>query len=101
MPSICELIPEPEILIALDPEELGGVLLEVYAAAQGSGTLFSPNQAAVDAFNPPRYSDEYRWSVPLAMAEATQWLEAAGFIMQAPDQRASYILRIVDARAAQ
>jgi hypothetical protein len=92
MPTICELIPDPEMLLALDPEELGGVLLQVYADEQGSSNLFSPNQVAMQAFwpSPPRYLDEYRRNVLLAIAEACQWLEAAGFIMQAPDQAASY-----------
>jgi hypothetical protein len=71
MPTICELIPDPEMLLALDPEELGGVLLQVYADEQGSSNLFSPNQVAMQAFRPipPRYRDEYRRDVLLAIAK--------------------------------
>ena len=29
MPAIYDLIPDPEMLLNLEPEELGGVLLEV------------------------------------------------------------------------
>jgi uncharacterized protein (TIGR02391 family) len=92
MAAIWDLIPDPEVLIALEPEELGGVLLRVYADDQGTGSLFSPNQAALNAFqiNPPRYPEQYKHSVLLAMAEATQWLEAAGLVMQAPGQSANY-----------
>jgi uncharacterized protein (TIGR02391 family) len=92
MPAICDLIPDPEMLMTLEPEELGGVLLEVYAGSQGSGDLFTPNQAAEEPFRtiPPRYPDEYRRKVRLTIAEASQWLEVAGFIMQAPDQAAGY-----------
>ena len=65
MPAICDLIPDPEMLMTLEPEELGGVLLEVYAGSQGSGDLFTPNQAAEEPFRtiPPRYPDEYRRKV--------------------------------------
>ena len=92
MRTICELIPDPEILIALEPEELGGMLLQAYADAQGASNFFSPNDVAMSAFrsDPPRYLEQYKRSVLLAMAEATQWLEAAGFIMQAPEQASSY-----------
>jgi uncharacterized protein (TIGR02391 family) len=92
MPAICELLPDPEMLLALEPEELGGVLLQVYADFQGSGDLFTANQVAEEAFRtmPPRYPNEYRRKVWLAISEASQWLEVAGFIMQAPDQAAGY-----------
>jgi uncharacterized protein (TIGR02391 family) len=92
MPTIWELIPDPEMLITLEPEELGGALLQVYADDQGTSNLFSPNEIAVSAFrsNPPEYPEKYKRSVWLAMAEATQWLEGAGFIMQAPEQGSSY-----------
>ena len=92
MPAIWELVPDPEMLITLEPEEPGGVLLQVYSDAQGTSNVFSPNEVAFSAFrgDPPRYPEQYKRSVPLAMAEATQWLEAAGFIIQAPEQSTSY-----------
>jgi uncharacterized protein (TIGR02391 family) len=92
MPAIYDLIPDPEMLLNLEPEELGGVLLEVYAGSLGSGDLFTPNRVAEEPFRtiPHRYPDEFRRKVRLAIAEASQWLELAGFIMQAPDQAAGY-----------
>ena len=47
MPAIYDLIPDPEMLLNLEPEELGGVLLAVYAGSLGSGDLFGHSLAVV------------------------------------------------------
>jgi uncharacterized protein (TIGR02391 family) len=92
MPTLWELIPDPEALIILEPEELGGILLQVFTEEQGPQNFFSSNSVAYQLFevHPARYPQQYKQSVRLAIAEATNWLEAAGLIMQAPDQAASY-----------
>lgn len=92
MPALWELLPDGEQVLALEPEELGGMLLPIYAEQQGTSGYFSPSDVATAAFHHPpyHYPERYRSTIPLAIMEAVQWLEAAGLIMQAPSQAPSY-----------
>lgn len=83
MPTIPQIIPNPEDLLALEPEELAGVVLE-YLHSQGpdSGALnrhnFCQTHTVID------YPDRQRESVLKALMEAWVWLEGEGFVAPKP-----------------
>jgi uncharacterized protein (TIGR02391 family) len=99
--TLTEVFPDAAALLALQPEELGDVILEL-AQADGSGpVLFSMPWAIepVESLNNPQWPQHLRRRLRLAVAEAFGWLEHAGLIMRDPDQGESY--RTLTRRGAQ
>jgi Protein of unknown function (Hypoth_ymh) len=85
--TLLSLFPKPEDLLALAPEDLGGVIIEVMPPLIQNG-MFNP--AALDAqFYPgvgPSYSPNTRRAVSLAIAEAMSWLVTQGLLVPDPGQ---------------
>lgn len=93
---------EPDDLLALEPEELGGVLLR--ALRQGGAAraaAFHPAGLATRPYerdNPRQWPDASRPDVSLALREAWAWLEAQGLLVPADDiDRTGY--RVLSRRA--
>lgn len=90
MPTIPQIIPNPEDLLALEPEELAGVVLE-YLHSQG------PNSGALNRYNFSLthtvfdYPDRHRESVQKALMEAWVWLEAEGFVAPKPGDTGNWV----------
>src|SRR5438309_580401 len=98
--SLADVFPDAATLLALQPEELGDVILEL-AHADGSGpVLFSMPWAIepLESPNNPQWPQHLRRRVRLAVAEVA-WLEHSGLIMRDPDQRESH--RTLTRRGAQ
>jgi uncharacterized protein (TIGR02391 family) len=82
MLTLLEIFPHPEDLLALKPEELAGVLIEILPAVR----LFDDLKAQVF----PRSDGSgypHGWvleEVALALAEALSWLETQGIIVRDP-----------------
>jgi hypothetical protein len=85
MLTLLEIFPDPQDLLALKPEELAGILIEIVPAVR----LFENLKAQVS----PRPGGGYPrgWvleEVELALAEALSWLETQGIIVRDPMQPA-------------
>jgi|ERR1700735_3349491 len=87
MPAIHELIPDPEILISLEPEELAPVLLQYICSGSAyvtgipeqpikHGNVFTVGASPGNGY-PPQYKDR----VNAALMAAWFWLEREGLLM--------------------
>lgn len=86
------LIPDPEALLALEPEELAGVLLEVLnSLEQRSGFLNRYNFSLQSNPNCGNYPPEYYKPVSQAVMEAWAWLEREGLIARRPGQQDEWV----------
>ena len=103
MPSIYELIPDHELLLNLEPEELAGVILEyLKSLPAGSPELnrynFSMPHTVAD------YPREHQMNISRALMEGWMWLEKEGLIAPSPGSQGEWIfitrrgLRIENAR---
>src|SRR4051794_20496256 len=79
--SIFSLIPDPENLLALEPEELAGVVLEYF------NSLPDESRSQLNSHNfslPPTVQDyppDYRDRIRRALMEAWAWLEREGLLV--------------------
>jgi uncharacterized protein (TIGR02391 family) len=89
---LLQILPTPEDLLALEPEDLAGVLIEVLPALmQEAGVTY---QAIDSALYPPHaggpvpagYPQSTRDAVGLALAEALSWMETQGLLVRNPGQ---------------
>lgn len=80
--SLHEIVPTAEALLALEPEELGPILVQLFATHQQNGSvLVSTYRSRIyPEFGPPQslpgYPEAKRGAVEQAIAEAFSWLEA-------------------------
>ena len=92
MPPIHQLIPNPEDLLALEPEELAPILLQyiVSGSAGAPGTRQSPisrgNVFTQGASPGNGYPSEHRDNVNEALMAAWVWLEREGLLLPAIGQ---------------
>ena len=89
--TLLTLFPAPTDILALEPEDLAGVLLEI------APTVTQNNLFSVHAFSSqlymgawPSYPQGSQRPVELAIAEAISWLETQGLIINDPGQSASW-----------
>lgn len=90
MPSIYELIPDHELLLNLEPEELAGFVLEyLNSLPKGSAELnrynFSLPHTLAD------YPREHQGSISRALMEGWMWLEKEGLIAPRPGSQGEWI----------
>ena len=78
MSSIYELMPDYEVLLDLEPEELAGIILEYL------NSLTNPEQFTPYHFSSPEtvaeYPSEHQEDIRLVLMEGWNWLEREGFI---------------------
>lgn len=82
-------IPDPAAVLALEPEELAGVLLQLMRQRRGEGTFSVHNMVGeVRAEDRSRgtfgYPKEHWPDLELAVAEALAWLEAQALLVPQP-----------------
>jgi uncharacterized protein (TIGR02391 family) len=80
MPQLHDLIPDVNLLVQLDPEELGGLLLQVIAE-HGPQGLHLINYESELFGHRPAYPRERSREVMQAIAEAWAWLEGQALIV--------------------
>jgi len=91
MKSLYDLLPDPEVVLALEPEELAGYLVEHL------NSLPAYNQANLNRFNfgiadsVQEYPQPARNDVLRAWLEAWMWLEHEGMIAPRPGQREEWM----------
>jgi uncharacterized protein (TIGR02391 family) len=87
MPAIHEMIPDPEILLALEPEELAPVLLQyicsgsAYAAGTPQQPIKRGNVFTGSATPGNAYGQQYKGRVDDALMAAWFWLEREGLLL--------------------
>jgi hypothetical protein len=76
--SIHDILPDPEALLALEPEELAGVVLEHLNSLTDSerGQLHRSNFSMPDTVH--GFPPEYQERISMALMEAWAWLEREG-----------------------
>lgn len=92
MTSLIEQIPDVDTLVAIQPEELGRILLQLVAASTRNG-IFHPNSITSDESlfgshnhdSQRRYPLSRRADIAIAVGEGWHWLELNMLIMPAPD----------------
>jgi uncharacterized protein (TIGR02391 family) len=88
--SIHSIMPDSEMLLALEPEELAAVVLEhlnSYGAHEGKPNRY--NFSLPDNFQ--EYPSEKREAVGKALMEAWIWLEREGLIAPEPGQQGEWV----------
>lgn len=95
MPTLLEIFPDPKDLLALKPEELAGVLIEIVPGVSQGEAGFTINKLR-GQISPQRDGSGYvhgplEESV-LALAEAWSWLETQGIIVRNPTQSEGWYL---------
>src|SRR3990170_1342080 len=85
---ISSIIPDPESLLALEPEELAGVVLEHLNSIHPSETrsLLNVNNICVE-YGIKGYLREYHERISQALMEAWVWLEREGLIAPRPGEQ--------------
>ncbi len=78
------LVPDPEALLALEPEELAGVLLQHLNSLGPEAREQLSRFNLVQAGSFPEYPSNYRERIAAAVMEAWVWLEREGLIAPKP-----------------
>ena len=106
MERLAQIIPDAEVLLRLEPEELGAKLLFLLRKTHFQRDMFMPH--ALNAQLWPQttlpnqqtaYPREKREAIDIALTEAYAWLEAQGLIVPAPDSNGRNGWRILSRRA--
>jgi uncharacterized protein (TIGR02391 family) len=83
MPTLQQLVPDTDTLQALDPEELGVLLLRVFADRTENRGMISLSHLESELFPPfnPAYPRETQEGVLQAIREAFAWLEGQALLI--------------------
>jgi hypothetical protein len=85
MIQILNAIPDPDMLLALEPEELGAKMLFLIRG-RSDAAMFNIGTLRTELWNshlPSQYPYGRKSEIDLALAEALAWLEAQGLIVPA------------------
>lgn len=95
MVQLVELISDPELVVALEPAELGLRLLPVLASIRPPLPPLEPDRflATIAGGNQPgypgQYPTSYRGEILVALIEAWAWLQGQGLLLHDPRQATS------------
>jgi len=89
--TLYSIIPDPEALLALEPEELAGIVLEVINSTEqlSRGHLNRYNFSLPHNFN--EYPQQYQEDISKAVMEAWVWLEREGLIAPEPGSQGEWV----------
>ena len=95
MQSIHSLLPDPETLLALEPEELAGFVLGIFNSSvrKERGLVSASNFISQERLRD--YPHEYQNDIRYALVEALVWLKNEGLLAENPDQRSPNFLFIM------
>jgi len=87
MPRLGDLVPDVEVLLAMEPEQLAGCLLQVMNSRPGREKMLTIGSWLYELFQGPTppFSNQHYNAVFRALAEAWNWLEVQGLIVW-PDE---------------
>ena len=89
--SIYSLVPDPDAILALAPEELAGVVLQYL------NSLSDSNRGQLNRYNfslshtVQDYPEKYRDKISRALMEAWVWLEREGFLAPRPGSQGEWV----------
>ena len=88
--GLWELVPDADTLLAMQPEDLAGPLLEVLNSRSGAERQFHMNNFASELSygHPPKYPIEHAAAIHRAVWEAWGWLVREGLLVIAADAAA-------------
>ncbi len=93
--TLYDILPDPEVLLALEPEELAGVLLKCLKAQGVRTTNRSEDKFNRNNFISPemvqRYPSDKREAIMKALGEAWGWLEREVLITQIPREMEGWV----------
>src|ERR1035437_2287520 len=105
MKELAQAIPDVQVILALEPEELGAKLLFLLRKRFG-GSMFSPTGLEYELWEGAHlqnkqtlYPRQERGGIGLALTEAWAWLEAQGLMVPAADTNGRNGWRILSRRA--
>jgi len=103
MQRISDMIPDAEVLLALEPEELGAKLLFLLRK-RSPGSMFFPASLFAELWSSlPNQQDVYprqlKEKIEVALAETWHWLEAQGLILPVPGDNGRNGYRMLSRRA--
>jgi uncharacterized protein (TIGR02391 family) len=106
MHELRQSLPDPDVLLALEPEELGAKMLFVLQKRAFQRDMFMPNSLNAELWpslalpgQQTAYPANRRDAIEVALTEAWAWLEAQGLIVPAPDSNGARGWRILSRRA--
>jgi uncharacterized protein (TIGR02391 family) len=106
MMKLVDLIPDPDALLALEPDELGLRLLPVLAAWRNQGTQLQPSNFIPSIVGHPQYPQspsQYpvnrRPEIEQALREAWAWLEGQALLVFDPGWMGPHEIRKLSRRA--
>jgi hypothetical protein len=87
--TLLSLFPAPRDVLALAPEDFGGVIIELMPPLLQNG-LFDPATLIAQVYQPvgPSYPLQSKREIELAIAEAISWLVSQGLLVPDPAQPA-------------
>jgi hypothetical protein len=92
MNELTRTVPNTDVLLALEPEELGAKLLSLLSKRRFQMGIFSPSNLTSEIWAlgaPEIYPRQRRNEIEAALAEAWAWLESQGLIVAAPGTNGS------------
>lgn len=100
MPTLKMLVPDPEILVQLEPEELGALLLQALASRPENERMFhlSNYQNELFGIGEPAYLRTHQENVLSAIREAFTWLEGQALIIPAESLNGANGWRVIGRR---
>ena len=88
--TIAELVPDPDVLLALEPEELAGIVLQYLAALPANdGQLNRYNFSLPHTLQ--GYPPAYHGRIGEALMEAWVWLEREGLLAPKPGTQGEWV----------
>jgi uncharacterized protein (TIGR02391 family) len=96
-PRLQDLVPDADLLIQLDPEELGGLLLQVVASRPPPGIIMSNYESELFGHT-PAYPREKHAGIMTAIHEAAAWLEGQGLLVWPDSGNGQHGWRVVSRR---
>jgi len=87
--SIYSIIPDPEALLALEPEELAGVVLEHFNSMDAHEQAQLNRHNFTLSYTVESYPATYRDKILRALSESWAWLEREGLIAEKPANESS------------
>ena len=106
MYELAKAIPDVEVLLALEPEDLGAKLLFLLRKRPLQGNKFMPEQLNAELWpqsylpgQQTAYPSDRRHEVDVALTEAWAWLQAQALIVPAADSNGRYGWLILSRRA--
>ena len=92
MMGIRSLVPDPEVLLDLAPEEVAGVVLEfLIAQSEHTDTLLNRHTFTLEHTVAAVYPQEYQRAITEALTEGWIWLEREGLLAPRPGHMGEWV----------